>query len=328
MGILDGLLGLGGMAASAYLPYQESGSQIDYLKGQIPGYLTQAQDITNRAVQEAQFTPFTVKTGTGTTSVGAGGAIDQTLGAQGQAIQSGLLGQAQQGAGTTVNAAPYSALSQQALGQVGGMLGQATPTAADLYSQMQAAQAPEIQRQQLALENRLAAQGRLGVGTAAYGGTPEALAMQKAIQEQSSNNWLQAQQLAPQLGAQNIANAASMFGLGTQAAASPAQLQAQNLANTTAALQAGYMPQQQQLATLTAASPFSQLATSAALSRAEQLSSGGQYGLEALVGGNANIANLEGMRTQALANTLAGMFAASATQPSTAQTIIDLFNKP
>jgi hypothetical protein len=318
MATLEGLLGLGGMAASAYLPYEQSGQQIDYLKSQIPGYITQAQDITNRAVQEAQFTPFTVKTGTGTTSVGAGGAIDQTLGAQGQAIQSGLLGQAQTGAGMAVNAAPYQTLSQQALGNVGGMLGQATPTAADLYSQMQAAQAPEIQRQQLALENRLAAQGRLGVGTAAYGGTPEALAMQKAIQ---------AQQLAPQLGAQNIANAASMFGLGTQAAASPAQLQAQNLANTTAALQAGYMPQQQQLATLTAASPFSQLATSAALSRAEQLSSGGQYGLEALVGGNANIANLEGMRTQALANTLAGMFAASATQPSTAQTIIDLFNK-
>ena len=274
---LTGLLGLGGAAASAYLPYQESGEQIDYLKSRIPQYTAKADEITQQAVGEAQFTPFTVKSATGgTTSVGAGGAIDQQLGTQEAALQNQMFQQAQ------------------------GIAGQPTATAADIFQQMQAASAGEAQRAQLELENRLAAQGRLGVGTVAYGGTPEELAMQKALAEQTSNNWLASQQLAPQLAGANLANAAT-------------------------ALQSAYMPQQQSLAALQAASPFSQLATSAALSRAEQLSSGGQYGLEAMVAGDQTIGSLESARTQALANTLSGLFGTSKGGESTISNLIDLF---
>lgn len=272
---IGGLLGLTGAAASAYLPYQESGAQLDYLKERVPQYTQAAQDITNRAVEAAQFTPFTVKTATGgTTGVGAGGAIDQQLGTQEQALMQSMFDQAQ------------------------GMAGQPTATAADIYSQLQAASAGEQQRQQLELENRLAAQGRLGVGTAMYGGTPEQLALQKAIQEQQSKNWLSAQTLAPQLASQQ-------------------------LANTNAALAGAYVPQQQSLAALQAASPFSQLATSAALSQAEQLSSGGQYGLEAMVAGDQTIGSLESARTQALANTLGSLFSTSKTGDSTVTSLLD-----
>ena len=308
---VESLLGLGGLGASAYLPYDKAGDQIDYLKGQIPQYVSMAEDITNRAVDEAQFTPFTVKTGTGSTSIGAGGAMEQQLGSTAQGIQNSLLAQASQGAGSTVNPAAYQGLESQALQQSQGLLGQSTPTAQSLYTQMQAMQQPEIDRQRIALENRLAAQGRLGVGTAMYGGTPEQLAMEKAIQEQNAASMFQAQQLAPQLAAQQTANAASLFGLGSQAAATPAALQAANLQNTAAALGTAYMPEQQQLAALQAASPFSQLATSTALSRAEQLSAGGQYGLEALATGDQTIAGLESARVNALADTLQGMFTAS-----------------
>jgi hypothetical protein len=240
-------------------------------------------------------------------------------------------------------------------------LAQAAPTAQSIYDQIRGMQSPEEERQRLALENRLAAQGRLGVQTAAYGGTPEQLAMAKAQEEARNSAAYQAinqadqlatsqqaraaqlgqlgmagtqaqqgltsQQLQDVLGLQQsdimnaqaqqalqtgaLGQASGLFGLGTQAAALPASLDATQLQNIQNMLTAGYAPQQQSLAALGAASPFSQLATSAALSRAEQLSSGGQYGLEALVGGNANIANLEGMRSQALANTLSGMFTAS-----------------
>jgi len=277
MGILEGLLGMGGAAASAYLPYQESGEQIDYLKSRIPQYTAKADEITQQAVDEAQFTPFTVKSATGgTTSVGAGGGIEQTLGTQEQALQNQMFQQAQ------------------------GLAGQSTASAQDIFNQMQAASAGEAQRAQLELENRLAAQGRLGVGTAAYGGTPEELAMQKALAEQTSNNWLSAQQLAPQLAGANLTNAAT-------------------------ALQSAYTPQTQSLAALQAASPFSQLATSAALSRAEQLSSGGQYGLEAMVAGDQTVGSLESARTQALANTLSGLFGTSKGGESTISNLIDLF---
>lgn len=308
---LTSLLGFGGLAASAYLPYSNSGEQIDYLKGQIPQYVSQAEDITNRAVQAAQFTPFTVKTGTGTTSIGAGGAMEQQLGGAAAGIQQGLLGQAQNLAGATINADPYQQFSAQALQQAQGMLGQPTATAGDIYSQLQASQQGELERQRMQLENRLAAQGRLGVTTSAYGGTPEQLAMEKAAQERSAANWLQSQTLAQQLAQQQTANAGSMFGLGAQAAAQPAALQGQNLANTMAAIQAGYAPQAQELAALQATSPFSQLATSAALSQAEQLSAGGKYGLEALATGGQTIAGLEGSRVNALANALSGMFSAT-----------------
>lgn len=408
---LTSLLGLGGLAASAYLPYSEAGSQIDYLKGQIPSYVSQAGDITDRAVAEAQFSPFTVRTGTGgTASVGAGGGLTTTLGAEEQALQSGLLGGAQSALGG-LGGVDTSGIQQQALGAVGGALqgatttdaniaanqavmqdlfnqqygitgqaagslspftsmalqqaqqglGMATPTADSLYAQMQAAQSPEQERQRLALENRLAAQGRLGVNTAAYGGTPEQLAMEKAIQEQSSRNYLSATSMADQLAssqqaralglgqaglagtqamqgmnAQDIATlqgiqqgnigatsaqqqlqqgaaqlGSSLFGLGSAASMLPTQYDAAQLANLGTMLGQAYMPQQQQLAALGAASPFSQLATSAALSRAEQLSSGGQYGLEALAAGNQSVAGLESARVNALANTLSGLFTAT-----------------
>lgn len=274
---IKGLLGLGGATASAVLPYQESGAQIDYLKSRVPTYTAKADEITQKAVDAAEFTPFTVKSATGgTTSVGAGGAIDQQLGTQEAALQNQMFKQAQ------------------------GIAGQPTATAADIFKQMQAASAGEAQRAQLELENRLAAQGRLGVGTAAYGGTPEELAMKKALAEQTSQNWLSAQQLAPQLAGAN-------------------------LANTATALQTAYTPQTQSLAALQAASPFSQLATSAALSRAEQLSSGGQYGLEAMVAGDQTVGSLESARTQALANTLSGLFGTSKGGESTISNLLDLF---
>jgi hypothetical protein len=53
-----------------------------------------------------------------------------------------------------------------------------------LMNQLNTIRAPQNERDRLALEQRMAAQGRLGVATAAYGGTPEQLALAKAQQEQ------------------------------------------------------------------------------------------------------------------------------------------------
>lgn len=272
---LQGLLGIGGATAAAYLPYKESGDQIDYLKERVPEYTAKADEITASAADAAQFTPFTVKSATGgSTAVDAAGGISQMLSDPERDLMTSMFGRAQD------------------------IMAQPTASGDELYRQMQATMAGENERNRLALENRLAAQGRLGVGTAAFGGTPEALAMEKAIQEQSSKNWLSAQSLAPQLANQQISGAM-------------------------AALQGAYAPQTQGLAALAAASPFSQLATSANLSRAEQLSSGGQYGLEAMVAGDQTIGSLESARTQALAETLKGLFGTSASGESTASSLLE-----
>ena len=65
-----------------------------------------------------------------------------------------------------------------------------------VYERMRAAMTPEEERQRLAMEQRLASQGRLGVRTGMFGGTPEALAMEKALAEARNQTILNAMQFA------------------------------------------------------------------------------------------------------------------------------------
>ena len=257
---ISGALSGAGQLGAAVMPYQQSGEQIDYLKQLTSQAATQAPQIGTQAAEAAKFTPFTVKTAAGgTTGVGAGGGYEQQLGTQEQALQNALFNQAQT------------------------LAGQATPTASSLFADMQAAQQGATNRARLELENRLAAQGRLGVGTAMYGGTPEELALEKALQEQTTQNFLASQQMAPQLAGQQIANIGSALGTA-------------------------YAPQQQNLAALQAASPFSQIAQAAAQGQSEALYKGGIAGLESQIGGAGAVATLEGQRVRSLADALSGLF--------------------
>ena len=261
-----------GSATAAYLPYEAAGQTMQDIATQGPALAQQATQLGQTAAQEAQFTPFTVKTATGgTTNVGAGGGYTLGLGAQEQAIQNAGLGQAQTMMGTPVT------------------------TADQLFQQMQASQAGEAQRARMELENRLAAQGRLGTQTAAYGGTPEALAMEKALAEQASKNYLSAQQMAPQIAGLNIQNTAGM------------------LANA-------YNPQSQALAALQPAQNFANTATSAGLGASEAIYKGGIEGLESQQAVNTALANLEASRVNALADSLSGLFSSNSTTNALGQT--------
>jgi hypothetical protein len=66
----------------------------------------------------------------------------------------------------------------------------------DIYNRIRAAQTPEENRQRLALEERLLQQGRSGVRTNMYGGSPEQLAMAKAQAEAQNSAMLTAMQQA------------------------------------------------------------------------------------------------------------------------------------
>jgi len=59
-----------------------------------------------------------------------------------------------------------------------------------LFDRLEAIQAPERERARLNLEQRLVNQGRSGVRSAMFGGTPEELALAKAVEEQRSRNVL------------------------------------------------------------------------------------------------------------------------------------------
>jgi hypothetical protein len=84
----------------------------------------------------------------------------------------------------------------------------------EVFQRMMDSINPERQRAQYELEQRLQGQGRLGVQTSMFGGTPEGLAMAKAQEEAYSKNMLGAMEFAgqeqsrqAQLGSGMLANA-------------------------------------------------------------------------------------------------------------------------
>lgn len=276
MASLADLIGAGGQIASAILPYELSGEQIDYLKGLGTDLSGQATALGQTAAEAAQFTPFTVTTGTGTTQVGPGGALTQQLAETPAAIQQGLLSQA-------LGAIPTA---------------QVTPE--QLYSRLQEMRQPEIERQRQALESRLAAQGRLGTQTGMFGGTPEALALEKAIQEQQSADILSSLTQSGALTGQNIQNISGMLG-------------------------AGFAPETQALAAMTPAINLANIAQSAGLGQSEALYKGGIAGLESQAAAGTAAAALEGQRVRGLADALSAYFGAEAAagQASPYQALLD-----
>ena len=516
---LAGLLSGGAQLASAYIPYEATAGVMGDIQGIADTFVPAANQLGQVAAEKAAFSPFAVRTSTGTTEIGEGGALTQNLSAPQASLQSGLtsaslgaLGSYGQnipnysGVGNTALQSslstlqgvgaidPYITSQQNAMGGLFGSqlntfglpqqtlsgltstalqgaqqelgtnvadvtgaysginapsvntqagqaasdyysagsqaLGQTSPTADSLYSQIRSMQSPEEERQRLELENRLAAQGRLGVSTSAYGGTPEQLAMEKAQAEARNTASFQATQIADQLAtsaqnraqqltsmglsadqvqsqlnsegfnqamalaggnlsaqqvqsgltteqqnrasqlaqlgltgtqasesmtAQQLANlqgiqantigasqaqqqlqagnlgiSSGLLGMSTQAAQMPSAIEAQQLANLQGLLGASYIPQQQQLATLTPALQASNIAQSGGLGESEALYKAGMQGLQSQAEATGAVAGLEAQRARALGDALQGLFAIEAGQTESAATssinsLIDLF---
>ena len=138
---------------------------------------------------------------------------------------------------------------------------------ADLYEQIRATQRPEEERQRLALEERMLSQGRLGLSSAAYGGsTPEMLAQETARQEAMAKANLSARQQAMQEQQQ-------AYGQGLGLLGQAAGLRAQDLAEATGLLGAGYTPEQREIARAQA-----QLAGGLSQEQADLARVGAQFG--------------------------------------------------
>ena len=180
------------------------------------------------------------------------------------------------------------ALQQQALTDASMFFGQAAAPIAqreqDVYNRMRAAMSPEEERQRLALEQRMAAQGRTGVRTAQFGGTPEQLALAKAQSEAQNQAMLSAMQFAGQ----------------------EQQRQAQL---GTGMLAAGYVPQAQLLSALQPGMAASERRRQA---MSEQAGAYGQTyasGLEALLQSGLGQASLAGGFGSSIASSaLGGLF--------------------
>jgi hypothetical protein len=337
MGILSDLLG--GVAADLY---GEIPTEIKSL------YTTALDPIT---APDITFQPFTVTSGLGGVTAGPTGTA-YALSPQQQAIQDALMGSALGrfqnvpvgaenlrmggmqalrrgsalmdqgvfGAGLAEDAARRSyGLGEQFMGQAGMPV---TDREAAVYERIRAAQRPEEERQRMALEERLFAQGRGGVTTSQYGGTPEQLAMAQAQTEAQNQAMLGAMQQAQREQAQQAEIGARYTGMGAdlasqrQALAQARQAQALQAmeggmgllggglglqeaqqALGIGALQAGYAPQ---AALLSALSPALNVAGMADVARRQQ----GEFDLEAAL---ANLSGKVGQQS-ALGSLYSSMF--------------------
>jgi hypothetical protein len=221
---------------------------------------TAANTLGTSLAAGSQFKPFTVTTGLSTVNTTPTGGYNINLSPEQQFYQNELFGTA---AGLLQSATQDDATREQ-----------------QIFNRLQAMTSPGQERERLALENRLFNQGRGGVSTAMYGGTPEQLAMAKAIEEQRSANVFGAMQ-------QSMAEQAQKANIGSSL------------------FQMGYMPQQQAIASM---SPAINIADIAAANQGRALQSQallGQSGIEALLTGANTAAGARSAALSGLLNTFA-----------------------
>lgn len=336
-------------------------------------------DYTNLAktvTQDINFKPYALTNSLGSTRQTAPGVIDQQLTPQQQSnvnmasgAQGGLynfsgipntsgmanqaFGQAQQGLmgvgqGQEDIAALRAGYGSAAQGMTGMLGGSTNDMASQLFNQQQAMRDPVQQRQQMELENRLRSQGRLGVSTAAYGGTPEQLAMAKAQQEQQSadafNSISQGEQLAGQqqaralglgqattgmaqaqqaLRAGDVANASSLFNLGSSAAQLPSQMQGQQIAQAGQLQGQALAPGAQQLQQLAASGTLGSQEANVAATRGKMFGDLAGAGLQERLTAESAGAALRGKQYTAALGALANKGAISGGDANTVQGMIN-----
>ena len=262
--------------------------------------------------------------GTAATRLSSAGPLGSTI--MGEAGQEAIAaGRAGLGA-DPFGLAQQETAAQQAFGLGGQFMGQAgMPMGAreqDVYNRIRATQLGEEERQRLQLEERLFNQGRGGVRTSMFGGTPEQLALAKAQELAQNQASLMAMQQAQAEQAQQAALGAQYAGLGSGLAGQRQALEAAQQAQALQALAGGtslltgrmglqqaqqqlglgalggaYVPQAQLLNAIQATSLFPQLNQQA------QLFGAGQYGETMMTGIEAKL-----IAEQAAANLLGGMF--------------------
>jgi hypothetical protein len=146
--------------------------------------------------RQGQFKPFTV-TGTNVYGQPAAATISETgtelaLSPEEAALQRSLTGFGQYAFDFLGDPAQREAEQTSLIGMLTQAPSQRAAREQELYNRLEGMQQPAREREQLELEERLFAQGRGGVRTSMFGGTPEQLAAQKAIEEQRAANAISA----------------------------------------------------------------------------------------------------------------------------------------
>ena len=138
-------------------------------------------------------------------------AIEESLRTGGSTLVDAVLGRGQYGSVDPATGAMVDD-PRSGMGYLQGLLGDPfkaenlAATEQTTYDRLRAIRSPEEQREQTGLNQNLVSQGRQGLQTAQYGGSPEQFALSKAIEEQKSADVMSAMGIARQ-DAQSQANA-------------------------------------------------------------------------------------------------------------------------
>lgn len=148
------------------------------------------EDIASRG----QFQPFTVTSSLATVPADAQGGFNINLATPQQTLQDSLMTQA---SGVFNEIGADRATREQ-----------------EVFDRLQALRQPQQERDRLELQNQLFQQGRQGLQTSAYGGTPEQLTFEKAIQEQQAADALAAMTQAGKERQEALALGSGLLGAG------------------------------------------------------------------------------------------------------------------
>lgn len=260
--------------------------------------MQRAETAAQNVGQTTEFKPFTVTSGIGGVTTTPTGGITTTLSPEQQALQQQLQSF---GTGAFDTLGSAEARAQEQANVLGLISGSMSPQQreAEIMQRLQAAVSPEQERARLGLEERLASQGRLGVRTSMFGGTPEQLALEKAIAEQQANLGVSAMEQARAEQAQQ----ANQTLAGLQETRQRLGLLGETGLE---ALQQSYLPQQQLLATLAPSIDLANIAGAGQRQAAQLGTSLLQSGLSAQLGAETAASNLEQNRISAITNLLAG----------------------
>lgn len=195
--ILDRFTGSGGFLSQLMqgaLTYGAGQQGIRDLKSYGGELRAGAEQGAQQIMEGSTFRPFTVTTGLSTAQTDPMGGYSLNLSPEQQFYQDELFGTA---AGMLQSATQDQGTREQ-----------------QVFDRMQAMMAPQQERERLQLEERLQGQGRLGVRTSMFGGTPEQLAMSQAQEEASNMAAIQSMQQAMEQQGQEAQIGSGLFQMG------------------------------------------------------------------------------------------------------------------
>lgn len=270
--------------------------------------MQRAETAATDIAQQTQFKPFTLTSAIGGATTTPEGGLGFMLSPEQQALQQQLTGLGTSSLSFLGDPASREAEQTAVINML--RQGGGGDREAEIMQRLQAAVSPEQERQRMALEERLFGQGRLGVATNQYGGTPEQLALEKAIAEQQAGLGVSAMEQARAEQQQQASQ--TLAGL-QETRARLGMLGDVGLSS----LQQSYAPTQNLAALVSPALGVADIASAGQRQGAQLGASMLQAGLTAQQAAQQQATGLEQARLQALSNILLGQQGVGGAEGST-----------